>query len=57
MVNEKKNDTLPVLLSTKNTDRFYKNKLLSLNLNLLKIYHRYLQDKKQRNTRYDKKGN
>ena len=57
MVNEKKNDTLPVLLSTKNTDRFYKNKLLSLNLNLLKIYHRYLQDKKQRKTSYDKKGN
>ena len=57
MVNEKKNDTLSVLFSTKNTDRFYKNKLLSLNLNLLKIYHRYLEDKKQRNTRNDKKGN
>ena len=57
MVNEKKNDTLPVLFSTKNTDRFYKNKLLSLNLNLLKIYHRYLEDKKQRNTRNYKKGN
>ena len=57
MVNEKKNDTLPVLFSTKNTDRFYKNKLLSLNLNLLKIYHRYLEDKKQRKTRYDKKEN
>ena len=57
MVNEKKNDTLPVLLSTNNTDRFYKNKLLSLNLNLLKICHRYLEDKKQRKTRYDKKEN
>ena len=37
IVNEKKNDTLSVLFSTNNTDRFYKNKLLSLNLNLLKI--------------------
>lgn len=57
MLNEKKNDALNVLFSTNNTDKFYKNKLLLLNLNSLKICHRYLEDKKQRKTRYDKKGN
>ena len=55
MLNEKKNDALNVLFSTNNTDKFYKNKLLLLNLNSLKICHRYLEDKKQRKTRYDKK--